>query len=377
LFRALGNAEPPEEIEVDGRSFHRVEIYKHDSWAATALYECDARRIVCKFNRIQPIFGIWFGWLGRLLARRERTMYDRLHDFDNTPCGTGPIKVAGRVLPYAVGHEYIAGHPLRWHDRLDDEFFPTLRGLLNEVHRQGIAYVDLHKRENIIVGDDGRPYLIDFQISVKLPRLWPFSAILRILQKSDHYHLNKHVRNFRPDQLDPEYVKGFARRRPLWIRLHRMIGRPVRELRRWLLVRLGIRSGAGKAQTESWIEEGLRQDCRADTPLLRLHKTLVSDEYFHACGGTYETYVPAVFEKLFGRGPQSERDRKDVDSLIARRSRHQVVSTLLRRPDVFRRSNGLLPVWTESLNREIQAELRERETQDDPAATGRFLQRAA
>ena len=38
-----------------------------------------------------------------------------------------------------------------------DEFLPTLRGLLNKLHRRGIAYVDLHKRENIIVGDDGRP----------------------------------------------------------------------------------------------------------------------------------------------------------------------------------------------------------------------------
>jgi hypothetical protein len=39
VFRALGKADPPEQVEIDGHPYRRVDILKHDSWAATALYE--------------------------------------------------------------------------------------------------------------------------------------------------------------------------------------------------------------------------------------------------------------------------------------------------------------------------------------------------
>ena len=47
-----------------------------------------------------------------------------------------------------------------------------------------------YKRENMIVGDDGEPYLIDFQISLALTNRWPDTtaagqALLRLLQRSE------------------------------------------------------------------------------------------------------------------------------------------------------------------------------------------------
>lgn len=56
LFRALGAAEPPAGVRVDGVDYTRVTVFKHDSWAATALYAADEGLITAKFNRIQPIF---------------------------------------------------------------------------------------------------------------------------------------------------------------------------------------------------------------------------------------------------------------------------------------------------------------------------------
>src|SRR5262245_57455230 len=55
LFRALGKDEPPGEIIVDGQTYRRVTLFKHDSWAATALYQSTEQTIVCKFNRRQDI----------------------------------------------------------------------------------------------------------------------------------------------------------------------------------------------------------------------------------------------------------------------------------------------------------------------------------
>ncbi|MFM8951864.1 MAG: hypothetical protein ACKOOF_02200 [Planctomycetaceae bacterium] len=69
-----------------------------------------------------------------------------------------------------------------------------------------MAHVDLHKRENILVDDDGRPHLIDFQISFALPRSNRLAArlcggLMRLLQRCDDYHLFKHRLRHRPDQI--------------------------------------------------------------------------------------------------------------------------------------------------------------------------------
>ena len=65
---------------------------------------------------------------------------------------------------------YIEGHPLGNREAVNEEFFPTLGALLQAMHERKIVYVDLHKRENILVSEKGEPCLIDFQISVAWPR---------------------------------------------------------------------------------------------------------------------------------------------------------------------------------------------------------------
>ena len=57
VFRALGKADPPEQVEIDNHSYRRVDILKHDSWAATALYQGPRGMVVAKFNRQQSVLG--------------------------------------------------------------------------------------------------------------------------------------------------------------------------------------------------------------------------------------------------------------------------------------------------------------------------------
>jgi hypothetical protein len=45
----------------------------------------------------------------------------------------------------------------------------------------------------------------------------------------------------------------------LSVRAHRLVARPFRELRRRLLVKLGVRSGKGRVETELFAEHALRQ----------------------------------------------------------------------------------------------------------------------
>lgn len=264
LLRALGQNEPPPRIEIDGKPYDWVETFKHDSWAATAVYRGDAGLVVCKFNRIQPVLSIPMTWLGRRLARREARALSRLAGVPGIPEACGRITVDGRLLENAVGHEFIPGHPVGSREWMHDDFFPDLANTLRAVHDRGIAYVDLHKRENIIVGDDDQPYLVDFQVCFCLwyPRLqknFVLRAMLRALQQSDLYHLAKHIKNHRPDQVG-QFIDPADALRPAWINIHRKVAVPLRKLRRSILVAIGVRARGGRALTETFAEDAVRRE---------------------------------------------------------------------------------------------------------------------
>ncbi len=254
-LRALGRDDLPTEIILDGRTYLHRRTFKHDFFAATGLYELPAPdepglqgmdrgagKVVLKIGRRAPFFGLPLRWIGRYLSSREARLYQRVQSVPGIP------RYLGRVGPTGFAHAYVEGRPLAKGDRPGDDFFPRLAEMLDRIHALDVAYVDLEKRENILLGEDGRPYLIDFQISWHWPagrggRRWPLGAILRKLQHSDRYHLLKHWRRIRPDQLSDDQLAA-SYKAPFWIGIHRFLFRPFTQLRRRILVRLGARSSA-------------------------------------------------------------------------------------------------------------------------------------
>jgi hypothetical protein len=254
MFRALGSADPPKKIEVDGESFDLLSVFKHDSWAATALYQGQNTQVVCKFNRVQSCLGVPMRWLGGWLARREAKFFRILESVPGIPRSFKSVAIDGRVAPTAFCHEFIPGRPLSLVHDPNEVFFDKLSRLLDAIHARQMAYVDLNKPENVLVGDDGQPYLFDFQISLRFPN-WPVARwMLRLLQQSDRYHLMKH-RTWRLNRAS--FEQEMERHRPWWIRWHRKVGVPLRNFRRRLLVWLNIRKGQGAAHTEVAPEHGL------------------------------------------------------------------------------------------------------------------------
>lgn len=238
-LRALGGGELPRTFEIRGQCYRHLVTFKHDFFAATGAYEGPNGKVALKIQRQAPVFGIPMMWLGRGLAGHESRMCQLLGSIDGIPRFIGRYKSTGIV------REFIEGEPLARSACVDDGFFPRLAGMLDEIHLRHAAYVDLEKTENILVGRDGRPYLFDFQISWHLPSnrfgdSWVAGQILRVLQASDSYHLLKHRRRVRPDQLSAgEMARSF--RPPAWIGWHRSLFRPITKLRRMILVRLGQR----------------------------------------------------------------------------------------------------------------------------------------
>jgi hypothetical protein len=269
-LRALGRDEPPADLLVDGAAFHLSDVLKHDSFAATARYRNPSgREIVCKFNRRQAVLGLPLAWLGKLLARRETFFYARLADLPCIPRGCGKIFAGGVELANACAHDFVPGAPLKKTDCLPAAFFDALDADLAALHARGVFLLDLNKRENIIVKDGGDPCLIDFQIAAYLPPdsrnplVRPLSRWLaRELARCDAYHLMKHRLKNSPHSPDgPLPDEGtLDAMRPDWLRAHRVIAQPLIRLRRWLLVRLQVRTGKGHAGSEHDPEDAFRDD---------------------------------------------------------------------------------------------------------------------
>jgi hypothetical protein len=234
-MRALGKAGVPDALTLSGAIYHLHRSIKHDFFAATAFYsDCNDRIVVLKMGRTADFAGLPMRWLGRWSCRRELRFYRALAGVPNVP------RVLGTVGDTGFVHSFVEGRPLSRDLPVPDGFFDELRELFEAVHQRNIAYVDTNKPQNILLGIDGRPYLIDFQISCDLHIIgdWWFSRLmLRHFQNEDRYHLLKHRRRMRPDEMSPADLDR-AKRKSILLRLHRVLSRPWFRIRRRTFKRL-------------------------------------------------------------------------------------------------------------------------------------------
>jgi hypothetical protein len=239
---ACGKKGLPEQITFSSKTYRLSEVLKHDFFAATGLYELSRRthpktptpsRIVLKMGRRQHFLGMPLLWLGRLLSQHEVSILRRLSHLRGTPRFLSCYNDTGLI------YEYIEGRSLNGKKKLPDNFFDELFKLLQQIHQRNIAYLDMNKHDNILLGSDKLPHLIDFQISLHIDEYLLFSRRLSTrlrdtLQKADIYHLFKHKRHLCPDSLKPQ-EKAFFHGTGTLIQLHRLAATPLRKWRRNLL----------------------------------------------------------------------------------------------------------------------------------------------
>ncbi len=233
---ALPGGQLPQRVRCAGGVYELVETFKHDFFAATGMYRGPEGLAVLKMGRRNDILTVPADWIGKFLTRREVYLYELLRDMPGVP------RLIGTVGSNGFLHAYVPGHPLSRDEAVSDTFFDELFEMLETLHDRHIAYIDLNKRQNILMGDDGKPYLIDFQISLHMPpigwkKLWPARWFLRRFQHADRYHSLKHKRRLRPDLLtanERQEVEHLS----IWIKLHRRLTRPLTNLRRRTLKRL-------------------------------------------------------------------------------------------------------------------------------------------
>lgn len=228
----------PERLELDEGHHVLGETLKDGFWSAVGVYAGAGGRVVLKVYRERGWRGVPLGWIGRLFARREAAILGHVEDVEGVPRLRGVHGATG------IAHDFLEGRPLQQREEMSAEFFDRLEALVAALHERGVAYSDLSKRDNILVGSDGRPYLFDFQISWCWPpqpgaprgaRLLPGFVgrrVLHMLQEADVHHVLKHRSRHVPG--DPAVKEAAARlRQPAWpIRLLRRVSRPYHRARR-------------------------------------------------------------------------------------------------------------------------------------------------
>ncbi|MBN1510057.1 MAG: hypothetical protein JW955_24640 [Sedimentisphaerales bacterium] len=254
-FYACGRDGLPAAIEYDGRRHVLVKVLKHDFMAGTGLYEradvetAGPRRIVCKINRRMHFCFVPLAWLGRVVTHNEVCNLMRCDGIRGVP------RLLARAGPAIYLYEYIEATSLDRKPPVPPRFFEELLAVLQQIHARGLVHFDLHKRGNLLVDSDGRPWIIDFQLCTYIPERCLLSRRLstrlrRRLQSYDLYHLYKHKRRFQPTGLT-EQEERLSRDNSLPLRLHRAVARPIKHVRRCCLGYLhakGILADSSAAQ---------------------------------------------------------------------------------------------------------------------------------
>jgi hypothetical protein len=239
-------------VSIHGRDYAFERLLKDDFFSLNLLYKHpDGQRYVLKLSDFRFMGGWLFRPLASWISRREYRIYQMVADIPGIPA-LGPrfgkrgyfhYFVEGQTLheiERAIQQrcEVPVGHPAfgECNTSLASNFFDRLLSIVREIHRRRIFYADLNKRGNIICSTEGKPYLIDFQICLHVPRRpGRIGALIenmfqRVIRE-DLYHLYKHKHTFQPDTLT-EKERQFFQRSPLNRRYGRFLWHPYIRLKR-------------------------------------------------------------------------------------------------------------------------------------------------
>jgi hypothetical protein len=175
--------------------------------------EIGSQSLMVKDVRRRHFFFRWT--LGLWLIHKEWAIYSRLAGIQGIP------QPVGRIDRFAFAMEYVRGRSILRGEPLPPSFFQELERVLGEIHGRGVVHMDLRHKGNILVSEEGKPFLIDFNSSFAFKengflrrRLFP------LLRWVDYGGLLKLKERVSPSSMTPgelAFLRRFDRVRKLWI----------------------------------------------------------------------------------------------------------------------------------------------------------------
>jgi predicted Ser/Thr protein kinase len=175
--------------------------------------EVKGRTLMIKDVREKRFFPRWT--LGLWLIQKEWKIYSQLAGIEGIP------KAVERIDRFAFAMEFIPGRPIQRGESLPSSFFEDLEQVLREIHSKGVFHLDLRHKGNVLVSENGKPFLIDFNSSFSFGRnglLYRFLS--SFLKWVDYGGLLKLKERVSPSLMTGEelsFLRRFNKLRKLWI----------------------------------------------------------------------------------------------------------------------------------------------------------------
>lgn len=227
---------PLQSLSLEELRRHAVTAFRHagGSRADVLLVRVGDEQAVLKdYHGADP----WFRrLLGPMSIRREAHALRRL---DGTP---GVPRLIRRVDRYSLLIEYIPGRSAREVPAggFTPAFFEAFYRLIDRLHEAGVAHCDLRSTGNILVGEDGRPAVVDLTAHFKQGRRWnPLTRwMFRRFCDADRVAVARLKKTHAPALLTETESAALARDRKTPLeRFARLIGKSIRRLARLALTR--------------------------------------------------------------------------------------------------------------------------------------------
>ncbi len=167
--------------------------------AVTILYRSPYGNFVVKQSR-----GVWpWRTLSDAAIRREHEIYSIIDGVPGIPRCLGLIDGNTLVLEHIEGTTFRRGQ-----NGLEDwsRYFVRLLDTLHGIHARGVAHGDLKRKDNLLIGPDEQPYIVDFGVaSIEKRGTLPWSnAIYRWMHQYDYNAWVKLKNRRELENLSPE-----------------------------------------------------------------------------------------------------------------------------------------------------------------------------
>lgn len=191
----------------------------------------EGRVIVKDFKKSDFLFRVI---VGPILIRREAGALRKLSGVEGIP------RFMGRIDRYALAMAHVSGVSLdqRPLPPISNSFYSELRNVIDNMHGRGVAHCDMRSRGNVMLGEDGKPYVVDFAACVFLGRginpffKWLFGQFVL----ADRNAILRIKRRHSPELLTDEETAELSIPLP-FERPARVLGETVRKITRKLLTR--------------------------------------------------------------------------------------------------------------------------------------------
>ncbi|MFC1823774.1 hypothetical protein ACFL9T_13770 [Thermodesulfobacteriota bacterium] len=149
--------------------------------------------------------------IGRFLVWRETKAYRKLKGMSGIPGFHRVVDGLALIIDELPGKNM---EGLEGKEKLPPRFFLELRNLIANIHRRGLAHCDLKRAPNIIVGNDGKPCIIDWSAALSKQEfgLFPLNLIYQRFLQDDYNAVLKVQLRHCPESVSPEEKKRYDQR---------------------------------------------------------------------------------------------------------------------------------------------------------------------